>query len=51
LLAGSDKGAHLAAIREQIRSFKASTGVEKVIVLWSANTERFADVVTGTELV
>ena len=34
-------------IRGDIRAFKASTGVEKVIVLWTANTERFADVREG----
>jgi myo-inositol-1-phosphate synthase len=30
-----------------VRAFKASAGVDKVIVLWSANTERFADVIAG----
>lgn len=31
-------------VREQIRTFQSSTGVDKVIVLWTANTERFAEV-------
>ena len=31
-------------VRQQIRDFKASSGVEKVIVLWTANTERYAQV-------
>ena len=47
LLDGDDKGAHLRAIRDQIRSFKAAHGLEKVIVLWSANTERYSDIIAG----
>jgi myo-inositol-1-phosphate synthase len=27
--------------------FKAREGVDKVVVLWSANTERFSDIVPG----
>ncbi|KFO81657.1 Inositol-3-phosphate synthase 1-A, partial [Cuculus canorus] len=34
-------------IRRDIRDFKETSGVDKVIVLWTANTERFCDVVTG----
>ncbi|XP_069646500.1 LOW QUALITY PROTEIN: inositol-3-phosphate synthase 1 [Haliaeetus albicilla] len=34
-------------IRKDIRDFKESSGVDKVIVLWTANTERFCDVVPG----
>ncbi|XP_065555609.1 inositol-3-phosphate synthase 1 [Lathamus discolor] len=34
-------------IRRDIRDFKESSGVDKVIVLWTANTERFCDVVPG----
>lgn len=34
-------------VRENIREFKSKNNVEKVIVLWSANTERFCDVITG----
>lgn len=47
LLPGADKQAHLDAIRGQIRDFKAAHGLDKVIVLWSANTERFSDIVPG----
>eukprot|EP00004_Rigifila_ramosa_P027785 TRINITY_DN916_c0_g1_i1.p1 TRINITY_DN916_c0_g1~~TRINITY_DN916_c0_g1_i1.p1 ORF type:complete len:507 (+),score=128.17 TRINITY_DN916_c0_g1_i1:1746-3266(+) len=35
------------AIRQQIRDFKANNGLDKVIVLWSANTERFCDLQPG----
>ena len=32
------------AVREHIRSFQADNAVDKVIVLWTANTERFGEV-------
>uniref|UniRef100_A0A8D3C7G1 inositol-3-phosphate synthase n=1 Tax=Scophthalmus maximus TaxID=52904 RepID=A0A8D3C7G1_SCOMX len=34
-------------IRADIRDFRQSSGVDKVIVMWTANTERFCDIVTG----
>lgn len=34
-------------IRDDIRDFRLSSGVDKVIVLWTANTERFCDVLPG----
>lgn len=34
-------------IRRDIRDFKANSGVDKVIVLWTANTERFSTVEKG----
>ena len=34
-------------IRRDIQDFKAANQLDKVIVLWTANTERFADIVTG----
>jgi len=37
----------LEKIRKDIRDFKAKNKVDKVIILWSANTERFADVLPG----
>lgn len=37
-----NKLAHLKQIREDISSFKAENGLDKVIILWTANTERFA---------
>ncbi|CEG42668.1 inositol-3-phosphate synthase [Plasmopara halstedii] len=46
LLKGS-KQENLDALRQQIRDFKQNNGLDKVIVLWSANTERFSDIVTG----
>ncbi|XP_055598362.1 inositol-3-phosphate synthase [Uranotaenia lowii] len=34
-------------IVKDIRDFKKSSGVEKIVVLWTANTERFAEVREG----
>lgn len=47
VLPGDDKAAHLARIRADIRSFKAAHRLDKVIVLWTANTERFVDHIAG----
>lgn len=38
---------HLEKIRQDIRDFKANNGLDKVIVQWTANTERFADLIEG----
>jgi len=35
-------------IRSDIRQFRTANGVDKVIILWTANTERFADIVVGS---
>uniref|UniRef100_A0A674HEB2 inositol-3-phosphate synthase n=1 Tax=Taeniopygia guttata TaxID=59729 RepID=A0A674HEB2_TAEGU len=40
-------GSMAEQIRRDIRDFKESSGVDKVIVLWTANTERFCDIVPG----
>ncbi|KAI8078082.1 uncharacterized protein B0P05DRAFT_123061 [Gilbertella persicaria] len=47
LIPGSDKRAHVDQIRKDIRDFKAANQLDKVIVLWTANTERFAELITG----
>ncbi|XP_053159225.1 inositol-3-phosphate synthase 1 isoform X2 [Hemicordylus capensis] len=41
------KAEQMAQIRHDIRDFKNSSGVDKVIVLWTANTERFCEVQPG----
>lgn len=46
VLKGS-KADHLAQIRKDIRDFKAANNLDKVILLWSANTERFSDIIPG----
>lgn len=39
--------AHVEQIRKDIRDFKAQHGLDKVVVQWTANTERYADIVPG----
>lgn len=41
------KAEQVQKIREDIQDFKRMKGVDKVIVLWTANTERFCDVIPG----
>mmetsp|Transcript_24111 Transcript_24111/g.26785 ORF Transcript_24111/g.26785 Transcript_24111/m.26785 type:complete len:515 (-) Transcript_24111:31-1575(-) len=46
VLEGS-KQENLDKLRADIRAFRAENGVERVVVLWTANTERFCDVAAG----
>lgn len=39
--------AHVEQLRKDIRDFKATNSLDQVIVLWTANTERYADIVPG----
>ncbi len=39
----NNKQDHLEQIRNDIRTFKQQNGLDKVIVLWTANTERFSE--------
>lgn len=39
--------AHVEQIRKDIREFQARHGLDRVIVQWTANTERYADLVPG----
>jgi len=41
------KQACLDQIRKDIKNFKEENGLDKVVVVWSANTERFCDVIPG----
>lgn len=47
LIPGDDKQAHLDHIRADIRNFKETNGLDNVIVLWTANTERYAEIIPG----
>ncbi|KAI9441608.1 inositol-3-phosphate synthase [Lactarius indigo] len=47
VIPGNDKGAHLEQIRKDIRDFKAANDLDQVIVFWTANTERFSDIIPG----
>jgi len=42
--------AQFQRIREDIRDFKKKSGVDKVLILWTANTERFAEVRAGLNM-
>lgn len=41
------KKEQLEILRNDIREFKNDNGLDKVIVLWTANTERFSDLIEG----
>ena len=47
LIPGSDKWAHVEHIRGDIREFKQRHGLDQVIVFWTANTERYSDIIAG----
>lgn len=38
---------HVEHLRKDIRDFKSANELDKVIVLWTANTERYADITSG----
>ncbi|KAM0748751.1 inositol-3-phosphate synthase [Meredithblackwellia eburnea MCA 4105] len=47
VIPGTSKAAHLEQIRKDIRNFKSSNGLDQVIVLWTANTERYSAIIPG----
>ena len=47
VLPGNDKSAHLAQLRSDIRSFKEITASDTIVVMWTANTERFSEIISG----
>src|SRR6185437_5231958 len=47
LVHGKDKNKHLDQIRTDIRNFKQENQLESVMVLWTANTERFSEMLPG----
>lgn len=46
-LTTKQKWADVEKVRKDIADFKKANGLDKVIVLWTANTERYADVADG----
>jgi myo-inositol-1-phosphate synthase len=38
---------HVEQIRKDIRDFKAANNLDKIVVQWTANTERYADILEG----
>lgn len=47
VIESKDKWAQVEQIRSDIRDFKTKNKLDTVIVLWTANTERFSDVIKG----
>ena len=47
VLPGASKREHLQRVRDDIRRFRAEHALESVVVVWTANTERFAELVPG----
>ena len=46
VISGS-RAEQVEAVRGHIRAFKAAQGVDRVVVLWTANTERYSEVAEG----
>ncbi|EFR01942.1 inositol-3-phosphate synthase [Nannizzia gypsea CBS 118893] len=38
---------HVEQIQKDIRDFKAANGLDKVLIMWTANTERYAEIIEG----
>lgn len=47
VIPGTDKQAHLEHIRADIRRFKEQNQLERTVVFWTANTERYAEIIPG----
>lgn len=47
VMPGTDKQVHLEHIRGDIRKFKADNQLDRVVVFWTANTERYSDIIAG----
>ncbi len=47
VIPGQDKQEHLERVREDIRCFKRENDLDRVVVFWTANTERYSDIILG----
>lgn len=47
LMPGDNKWDHVQQIRKDIRDFKQRNHLDKIIVVWTANTERYAEIIPG----
>ncbi|KAJ7183477.1 hypothetical protein C8R46DRAFT_1172942 [Mycena filopes] len=47
VIPGTDKAAHLAHIRADIRKFRADNALDRCVIFWTANTERYSDIIVG----
>lgn len=47
VITGDNKAQHVEHIRRDIRNFKEANDLDQVVVLWTANTERFSEILPG----
>ncbi len=47
VILGNHKKDHVEHIRSDIRKFKEENGLDRIIVFWTANTERYSDIIEG----
>ncbi|KAJ7637662.1 hypothetical protein DFH06DRAFT_1099623 [Mycena polygramma] len=47
LIPGEDKQGHLEHIRADLRKFKKDNQLDRTVVFWTANTERYSDIIPG----
>ena len=47
LIPGNDRQVHLERLRADIREFRSVNDLDRVVVFWTANTERYSDVIPG----
>lgn len=47
VIKGDNKKEHLDHLRKDMREFKEKNNLDKVIVLWTANTERYSEIIPG----
>ncbi|KAK9321572.1 hypothetical protein V1517DRAFT_326030 [Lipomyces orientalis] len=47
LIEGDSKWDHVERIRQDIQKFKTTNELDKIIVIWTANTERYSHIIPG----
>ena len=47
VIPGTNKAEHVEHLRKDIRNFREAHGLDQVVVVWTANTERYADIIPG----
>lgn len=47
VIPGTSKKAHVEQVRQDIRAFKREHGLDQVVVVWTANTERYSEILPG----
>ncbi|KAI9282290.1 hypothetical protein BY458DRAFT_449587 [Sporodiniella umbellata] len=47
VISDDNKRSHVERIRQDIKDFKENNNLDKVVVVWTANTERYADLLEG----